>query len=351
METQAIRHPRFSTVSPDLAEAGKAHVRVQYLLSLLPEALRENFQNETYVIMGKELPFSVWYYPPRSFVVDVKKIENPAPEDLIQFYEAVGTFFAEKMREKIDFRESWFVTQFVHTALTRHRQNVNYIPPIEIPSATNFFLQNIWSSKNAEIDFSKEWEIAEQQAKDADPYRWQRKTGIFLLRSPTVHFLGTAVQEAVRFLKKHEWEVNSVLLGESDPSTLKSRTTFRVQGIWKKLTFFGAEKNGKTWQIYPTATTEARFSSPAMASDLLFLGGGQLLLSGNNRMVFDISPQAGFSTKKLLLYENWIPGAEMAVNLTSPLPDWQLSAVAQYGFAQYGEPDSTVLGLVFKWIL
>lgn len=356
MHSQPISQPpRYSPITPSLSEALEAFEKAKKLLAVLPAPLRIQIEREIQVYIAAGLPFSSWFHPPSRLVINENHFQFLDGSEISEFYKAVADYLSQSLQDHSDFDTEQFGIYFANTALIRYRENSAYIPPVNIPSPMIFFLSSIWSVGDS-TTLSNLWQQSRQAAAARDRFKILRNGGQ-LLRSPAADFFGSLALETIRVFKEYEWEISGALQGESDPATLRNKTTFRLQGIWKKFELGGEEANGDVWVIHPRAAMEARVASPAIESDLLFLGGFELLVANTKDLTLDIAPQAGFSTKKLAFFGQAIPGAEMAFNLTRRLQQnewfkfWQASAVIQYGFAHQEEPNTTILGLVFKWTL
>ncbi|MDP2600556.1 MAG: hypothetical protein Q8P84_07500 [Deltaproteobacteria bacterium] len=211
-------------------------------------------------------------------------------------------------------------------------------------------------SKNHVADFKNPRHKTKGPDKAQSCFKILREVGT-LLRTPAGRPLDAIALEAVKAFREYEWELDAMLQTENDPVTLRNRTTFRLQGVWKKFELGGRESNGDSWVLHPRTAMETRFANPGRESDILFLGGWEVLAANTKNLSLDFSPQAGFSMKKLAFFGEVLPGAEIGANLkqrrhkADHLRFWQLSALVQYGFVQLGDPHATILGLVFKWVL
>ena len=358
MDSQSI-HPlrRFSPAEPDLVSATEAFKKLNHFMSVLPASLKKKIDEEIHWHVGAQLPFDSWFFGPNCIAIDANRFDGAVDDiTLASFYEKVGMFLTKDMEGEKEFKKKRFAELFASTALRRYRNNSNELPAVSIPSPTHLFLRLLWEDSPEPVEIGKRWQEAKATANARDRYKILRNGG-HLLRTPAADFFGNLALETLRIFRQFEWEIDATLQGESDPVTLRNRTTFRMQGIWKKWELGGKEANGDSWVLHPRAAMEARIASPAMESDLLFLGGWQIVALNSQNGMLDFSPQTGFSTKKLLFFGQAAPGAEIAANWTQKLGEtdwikyWQASAVVQIGFAHQQEPSATVLGLVFKWVL
>ncbi|MDO8519106.1 MAG: hypothetical protein Q7T11_02955 [Deltaproteobacteria bacterium] len=267
-----------------------------------------------------------------------------------EFYESIGRTFAEPLKGRTDFDETLFLNLFIVTAKKRNEGRFDFVPATSTDEPTRLLAEYFWSVEG-EIDMNVLWEKACHESDRRQFNRAVRRRGSYAIPQK-ISRLFAFTEESLRILRGEQLEIGATVQGGVDPVTQVNRTTFSLNGIWKRMSLNGNVPDGSTWHWDPVGALEGRFVSPVLDSDFLLLGGGQVQLESFGDL--QIHSRAGYSLRKFVAGDQWIPGFEISAVLGETYTAdtyWQFAASLRQGLSLQDEPTDLTGGVFLKGTL
>lgn len=322
---------------------------IENLAAFLPEPARAYLlQNSSW--HETELPLAIWFNPPSHFLFNRAKLKNPDPTTLHEFYEGIGKFFTYPLKNKSEFDEKTFLDGFARGAKKRNRGDMSYALVTATDDTTQLFTEYFWTAENQPLQVAALWDKAEAEVERLQAIQAVRQRGSYQIPRKVSQLFSFA-EESLRLLKRQQLEISTTLQGGVDPATQANRTTFSVNGIWERASLDGLAPNGSRWHSDPVAGLEGRFVSPFLDSDFLLLGGAKVHFESLGNL--ELTPRAGYSLRKLVAGDQWVPGFEVTAVLGESYSKdsfWQLAATIRQALALKEEPTALTGGVFWKYV-